>query len=133
MKRIYLLLFYFLFWTAFHATAPANASNEITRLWNGNIIIKAHDSTLVEIFKEPRGNAQAICLLPNSQSCFRLNPLSSSKHSTMLAGFYITFITKFYYIASTVSLHTILHASTKFPKFQNLFKVSNSNLLSNFL
>ncbi len=52
MKKIHLLSFYFLLWTAFFATGPANASNEITRVWNGNIIIEAHDSVLVEIFKE---------------------------------------------------------------------------------
>ena len=52
MKKIYLLSLYFLFWAAFYATGPANASNEITRVWNGNIIIEAHDSVLVEIFKE---------------------------------------------------------------------------------
>jgi hypothetical protein len=52
MKKIHLLSFYFLFCTAFYATGPANASNEITRVWNGNIIIEAHDSALVEIFKE---------------------------------------------------------------------------------
>ena len=52
MKRVYLLLLYLLFWTAFYATGPANASSEITRVWNGNIIIEAHDSVLVEIFKE---------------------------------------------------------------------------------
>jgi len=52
MKKIYLLSFYFLFWAAFNATGPANASNEITRVWNGNIIIEAHDSVLIEIFKE---------------------------------------------------------------------------------
>ena len=52
MKRAHLFIFYFLFWTAFYAAGPANGSNEITRLWNGNIIIEAHDSVLVEIFKE---------------------------------------------------------------------------------
>ena len=52
MKRVYLLLLYLLFWTAFYATGPANASSEITRVWNGNIIIEAHDSVLVEIIKE---------------------------------------------------------------------------------
>ena len=52
MKKIYLLSLYFLFWAAFYATEPANASNEITRVWNGNIIIEAHDSVLVEILKE---------------------------------------------------------------------------------
>jgi len=52
MKRIHLILFYFLFWTAFYGTVPANASNEIIRVWNGNIIMEAHDSVLVEIFKE---------------------------------------------------------------------------------
>ena len=52
MKRIYLLLFYALFWTAFYAATPANASNGISQDWNGNIIIEAHDSVLVEIFKE---------------------------------------------------------------------------------
>jgi hypothetical protein len=52
MKKIHLLSFCFLFWAAFYATGPANASNEITRVWNGNIIIEAHDSALVEIFKE---------------------------------------------------------------------------------
>ncbi len=52
MKKIHLLSLYFLFWAAFYATGPANASNEITRVWNGNIIIEAHDSVLVEIFKE---------------------------------------------------------------------------------
>ena len=52
MKKIHLLSLYFLFWAAFYATGAANASNEITRVWNGNIIIEAHDSVLVEIFKE---------------------------------------------------------------------------------
>jgi hypothetical protein len=52
MKKIHLLSFYFLFWAAFYATGLANASNEIMRVWNGNIIIEAHDSVLVEIFKE---------------------------------------------------------------------------------
>ncbi len=52
MKRIHLLLFYFLCWTVFSATGPANASNEITRVWNGNIIIEARDSFLIEIFRE---------------------------------------------------------------------------------
>ena len=52
MKRAYLLLFYFLFWTAFYATGPANASNEITRDLDGNLVMKAHDSVLVEIFSE---------------------------------------------------------------------------------
>ena len=52
MKKIHLLSLYFLFWAAFYATGAANASNEITRVWNGNIIIEAHDSVLVDIFKE---------------------------------------------------------------------------------
>jgi hypothetical protein len=52
MKRAHLFLLYFLFWTAFYAAEPANASIEITRDWNGSIIIEAHDSVLVEIFKE---------------------------------------------------------------------------------
>jgi len=52
MKKIYLLSLYFLFLAALYATGPANASNEITRVWNGNIIIESHDSVLVEIFKE---------------------------------------------------------------------------------
>ena len=52
MKKIHLLSLYFLFWVAFYATGLANASNEITRVWNGNIIIEAHDSVLIEIFKE---------------------------------------------------------------------------------
>ena len=52
MKKIHLLSLYFLFWAAFYATGAANASNEITRVWNGNIIIEAHDAVLVEIFKE---------------------------------------------------------------------------------
>jgi hypothetical protein len=52
MKKNHLFSYYFLLWTAFYATEPANASNEITRVWNGNIIIEAHDSVLVEILKE---------------------------------------------------------------------------------
>jgi len=52
MKKNHLLSLYFLLWTAFYATGPANASNEITRVWNGNIIIETHDSVLAEIFKE---------------------------------------------------------------------------------
>jgi len=52
MKKIHLLSFYFLLWAAFYATGAANASNEITRVLNGNIIIEAQDSVLVEIFKE---------------------------------------------------------------------------------
>jgi len=52
MNRAHLFLFYFLFWTALYAAGPANASNEITQDWKGNIIIEAHDSVLVEIFKE---------------------------------------------------------------------------------
>jgi len=52
MKRIHQLSFYFLCWTVFCATGPANASNEITRVWNGNIIIEARDSFLIEIFRE---------------------------------------------------------------------------------
>jgi hypothetical protein len=52
MKKFYLLSLYFLFLAAFYATGPANASNDITRVWNGNIIIESHDSVLVEIFKE---------------------------------------------------------------------------------
>lgn len=52
MKRIHLLFICFLFWTVFYASGPANASNEITRVWNGNIIIEAHDSVLAEILKE---------------------------------------------------------------------------------
>jgi hypothetical protein len=52
MKKIHMFSYYFLLWTAFYATEPANASNEITRVWNGNIIIEAHDSVLVEILKE---------------------------------------------------------------------------------
>ena len=52
MEKIHLFSYYFLLWTAFYAAGPANASNEITRVWNGNIIIKAHDSVLAEIFKE---------------------------------------------------------------------------------
>jgi len=52
MKRIHLLLYYLLFWTAFWVTIPANASNEITRDSNGNLIIDAQDSDLFEIFKE---------------------------------------------------------------------------------
>ena len=52
MKKNHLLSLYFLLWVAFYATGPANASNEITRVWNGNIIIEAHDSVLAEIFKE---------------------------------------------------------------------------------
>jgi hypothetical protein len=52
MKRIHQLSLYFLCWTVLFATGPANASNEITRVWNGKIIIEAHDSVLVGIFKE---------------------------------------------------------------------------------
>ena len=52
MKKNHLLSLYFLLWAAFYATGPANASNEITRVWNGNIIIETHDSVLAEIFKE---------------------------------------------------------------------------------
>jgi hypothetical protein len=52
MKRAHLFIFYFMFWAAFYAAGSANASNEITRDWNGNIVIEAHDSVLVEIFKE---------------------------------------------------------------------------------
>jgi hypothetical protein len=52
MKRIYQLSLYLLCWAVFCATGPANASNEITRFWNGKIIIEAHDSVLVGIFKE---------------------------------------------------------------------------------
>ena len=52
MKKFYLLSLYFLFLAALYATGPANASNDITRVWNGNIIIESHDSVLVEIFKE---------------------------------------------------------------------------------
>ena len=52
MKRIHLLFICFLFWTVFYASGSVNASNEITRVWNGNIIIEAHDSVLAEIFKE---------------------------------------------------------------------------------
>ena len=52
MKKNHLLSLYFLLWAAFYATGPANASNEITRVWNGNIIIETHDSVLSEIFKE---------------------------------------------------------------------------------
>ena len=52
MKRIHLLFICFLFWTVFYASGSAKASNEITRAWNGNIIIEAHDSVLSEIFKE---------------------------------------------------------------------------------
>jgi len=52
MKRIHLLLCYLLFWTAFWITFPANASNEITREANGNIIIDVQDSDLFEIIRE---------------------------------------------------------------------------------
>ncbi len=52
MKRIRRLLFYFLCLTVLCATGPVNASNEITRVWNGNIIIEARDSFLIEIFRE---------------------------------------------------------------------------------
>jgi type II secretory pathway component GspD/PulD (secretin) len=52
MKRIYLLLCYLLFWTAFWVTLPAKASNEITQGPNGHIAIDAQDSDLIEIFKE---------------------------------------------------------------------------------
>jgi hypothetical protein len=52
MKRIDLLLCYLLFWTAFWVTVPVNASNEIPRNANGNIIIDAQDSDLIEIIKE---------------------------------------------------------------------------------
>ena len=52
MKRICLFLICFLVWTAFYATPPATASIEITQGWNGNIFIEAHDSVLVELFKE---------------------------------------------------------------------------------
>ena len=52
MKRIHLLLCYLLFWTAFWATVPANASNEITRDATGNVIMDAQGSDLAEIFKE---------------------------------------------------------------------------------
>ena len=55
MKRAFLLVLFFvfiLFWTAFYATEPANATSEITRVWNGNIVIEAHDSVLVEVLKE---------------------------------------------------------------------------------
>ena len=52
MKRIHPLLCCFLFWTAFCATAPAIASNEITRGSDGKIIIDAQDSDLFEVFKE---------------------------------------------------------------------------------
>ena len=52
MKRIHLLLYFFLFWTAFWVAVPVNASNEIPRNANGNIIIDAQDSDLFEIIKE---------------------------------------------------------------------------------
>lgn len=52
MKRICLFLICFLVWTVFYATSPATASSEITQGWNGNIFIEAHDSVLVELFKE---------------------------------------------------------------------------------
>jgi hypothetical protein len=52
MKRISLLLIYFLFWSVFYVTTPATASIEINRSWNGNIILEAHDSVLLEVFKE---------------------------------------------------------------------------------
>jgi hypothetical protein len=55
MKRAYhlvLFLVFILFWTAFYATKPANATSEITRVWNGNIVIEARDSVLVEVLKE---------------------------------------------------------------------------------
>jgi hypothetical protein len=52
MKRVYLVLLYILFWTVFCVTGTVNASIEINRVWNGNIVIEAHDSILVEIIKE---------------------------------------------------------------------------------
>ena len=52
MKRVYLLLLCLLFGTALCATGPVCASSAITRGWNGNIVIEAHDSVLVEIIKE---------------------------------------------------------------------------------
>ena len=52
MKRIRPLLCCFLFWTALFATAPAIASNEITRGSDGKIIIDAQDLDLFEILKE---------------------------------------------------------------------------------
>ncbi len=52
MKKIHFLLFFILFWTTFYATGPADASYEITRVWNGNIHFEAHDSVLVEILKK---------------------------------------------------------------------------------
>jgi len=55
MKRAYhlvLFLVFLLFWTALYATKPANATSEITQVWNGNIVIEARDSVLVEVLKE---------------------------------------------------------------------------------
>ena len=52
MKRILLLLIYFLFWTATNAASPANASIEITHGWDGNVTIEARDSVLDDIFRE---------------------------------------------------------------------------------
>ena len=51
MKIIRRLLFYFLCWTVFCGAGSA-AANEFTRVWDGNIIIEARDSFLIEIFRE---------------------------------------------------------------------------------
>jgi hypothetical protein len=52
MKRINLFLICLLVWTAGNTAGSANASTQISRLWNGNIIIEARDSYLNEIIEE---------------------------------------------------------------------------------
>jgi len=52
MKDIRLFLICLLVSSAVCATGMANASNQITRMWNGNIIIEARNSYLNEIIKE---------------------------------------------------------------------------------
>jgi hypothetical protein len=52
MKQMRPYLIFILVSTIVCATGLANASNRITRMWNGNIILEARDSYLNEIIKE---------------------------------------------------------------------------------
>jgi membrane-associated protease RseP (regulator of RpoE activity) len=52
MRNLRLFLISLLISTAICATGLANASNQITRMWNGNILLEASDSHLNEIIKE---------------------------------------------------------------------------------
>lgn len=52
MKNIRLFLLYLLIWTVTCTAGPADATSQITRMWNGSLTIDARGSLLNEITKE---------------------------------------------------------------------------------